>query len=59
MEDTVILTGCSKVTVYNSEGWVEDWPELQTGRHDHACGHFVNKDNQVVRQQHYNDNIHP
>ena len=59
MEDTVVLTGGlyseNKVTVYSSSGWVEDWPELQTGRHDHACGHFVNKDNQVVRQQHYTD----
>ena len=63
MEDTVVLTGGydikTQVTVYNSEGWVEDWAELQTGRFRHACGHFINTDNQVVRQQHYTDNIHP
>ena len=54
MEDTVIITGGqyteSKVTVYNTEGWVADWPELNQGRYDHGCGHFVNTDNQVVRQ---------
>ena len=56
MEDTVIITGGqyteSKVTVYNTEGWVADWPGLNMGRYDHGCGHFVNTDNQVVRQQH-------
>ena len=42
MEEMVILTGGTdtknkdmdtekKVTVYNTEGWVEDWPELQKG----------------------------
>ena len=54
MEDTVIITGGdfkkNQVTVYNTEGWVADWPELNTGRWDHGCGHFVNTDNQVVRQ---------
>ena len=57
MEDTVVLTGGrwtrNEVSVYNSDGWVEDWAPLRTGRLDHACGHFVNTDNQVVRQQHY------
>ena len=28
---------------------MEDWPELNTGRYDHGCGHFVNTDNKVVR----------
>ena len=55
MEDTVVLTGgedtMTQVSVYNSEGWVEDWAQLQTGRYQHACGHFVNTDNQVVRKQ--------
>ena len=59
MEDTVVLTGGrytkNKVSVYSSAGWVEDWNHLLTGRLDHACGHFVNTDNQVVRQQHYTD----
>ena len=56
MEDTVVLTGGrdtkTQVRVYSSTGWVEDWAELQTGRYWHACGYFVNTDNQVVRQQH-------
>ena len=54
MEETVIITGGdfkkNQVTVYNTEGWVADWPELNTGRWDHGCGYFVNTDNQVVRQ---------
>ena len=49
----VILTGgantMSKVTVYNDEGFVADWPELKTGRFDHGCGHYINTDNKVVR----------
>ena len=56
MEEVVVITGGlyteTKVTVYNTEGWVKDWPELQTGGWEHACGHFINTDNQVVRQQH-------
>ena len=54
MEETVIITGGFKtrtqVTVYNTEGFVEDWPSLNTGRYYHGCGHFVNTHNQVVRQ---------
>ena len=37
-----------QVTVYNSLGWVEDWPGLTTGRHGHACGYFVNSDDEMV-----------
>ena len=54
MEEMVIPTGGyyteNKVTVYNTEGWVEDWAQIQKGRYLHACGHFINMDNQVVRQ---------
>ena len=53
LKEMVILTGGqyteSKVTVYNNEGFVKDWPELKTGRYNHGCGHFVNTDNKVVR----------
>ena len=38
----------AEVSVYNSGGWVEDLPGLNTGRHGHGCGHFVNTDNEVV-----------
>ena len=54
LEEVVILTGGadtkSLVTVYNNAGFVEDLPSLNTGRSLHGCGHFVNTDNQVVRQ---------
>ena len=38
----------AEVSVYNSGGWVEDLPGLNTARKGHGCGHFVNNDNQVV-----------
>ena len=54
MEETVIITGGFKtktqVSVYNTEGFLADWPSLNTGRYLHGCSHFVNTDNQVVRQ---------
>ena len=56
LEEVVIITGgkftANKVTVYNTEGWVEDLPSLKQGRYSHGCGHFVNTDNQMVRQLH-------
>ena len=54
MKETIILTGGdytrNQVTVYNTEGFQEDWPGLNMGRYHHGCGHFVNTDNEVVRQ---------
>ena len=38
----------AEVSVYNSGGWLEDLPGLNTARYSHGCGHFVNSDNQVV-----------
>ena len=48
--DALILTGGektrSKVSVYNlgdvSPGYLSDLPDLQVGRQDHGCGHYVN-----------------
>ena len=53
MGDQVIITGglwmaATRVTVYNSLGFVADWPTLKIGRVQHGCGHFVNTDNNVV-----------
>ena len=52
LAEVVIVTGGSEspslVTVYSAQGWVEDWPSLNTGREDHACGHYVNTDNREV-----------
>ena len=53
LEDKVIITGgeCTAtiVSVYNMEGWVENLPDLNTGRQDHGCGHYVDTDNNHVR----------
>ena len=57
MGDQVIITGglwmaATRVTVYNSLGFVADWPSLKIGRVQHGCGHFVNTDNNVVGAWH-------
>ena len=48
----MIVTGggarLAAVTVYSQRGFVEDLPPLGTGRQWHACGHFVNSENQPV-----------
>ena len=56
MGDHVIVTGGSydshvraEVSVYNSQGWAEDYAGLNTGRKEHGCGHYINGDNNVVR----------
>ena len=43
-------TPLTRVTVYNDNGFLADWPQLKTSRHSHGCGHFINADNEVVRQ---------
>ena len=53
MEDHVILTGGydytkKTVSVYSTDGWLEDLPDLLTGRYDHGCGHYVNNDDKLV-----------
>ena len=39
----------AEVSVYNGQGWVEDYAGLNTGRKEHGCGHYINGDNNVVR----------
>ena len=50
MGDHVIVTGGSydshvraEVSVYNGQGWGEDWPSLDTERQQHGCGHYINQ----------------
>ena len=61
LQDFVILTGgydvsyhgpMAQATIYNQQGFQADLPSLNTGRHSHACGHFVNMDMQAVSQYH-------
>ena len=37
------------MSVYNAQGWLEDYAGLNTGRKEHGCGHYINGDNNVVR----------
>ena len=52
--ETVVVTGGgrlfseSTVVVYNTSGFVEQLPDMNTPRRDHACGHYVDSNNQVV-----------
>ena len=43
--DTVVVTGgvvtLTKVSVYSVQGWQEDLPSLNTGRHSHACTSYM------------------
>ena len=47
MADSVIITGgrysYSRVQEYNLQGSVARLPDLNTGRQDHACGHYVHQ----------------
>jgi len=51
-EDRVILTGgartMNKVSVFDKNGFVEQLPDLLTGRSCHACGFFINNDKKKV-----------
>ena len=52
LEETVVITGgyntTRRVSVYSFDGWVEDLPDLLTGRSDHGCGHYINNDDKMV-----------
>ena len=41
----------SKVSVYNIGGWVEDLPDLNTGRYNHGCGNYWDNSNIVILLQ--------
>ena len=51
-DDYVVLTGgdytLSVVSVYNIDGWVEDLPDLNEGRQEHGCGHYVYNSQTIV-----------
>ena len=55
LNDKVIVTGGqyteteTTVSVYNIGGWVEDLPDLNTGRSNHGCGHYEDNNNDDVR----------
>jgi len=42
------LHGASYVTKYDKNGWIEDLPELNTGRFSHGCAHFYSNLNELV-----------
>jgi len=50
-EDSVIVTGGLStktiVSVYNTEGWLEDLPPLNTGRSSHACTSYWSGERRV------------
>ena len=55
---TVVITGgwnldlhepMGRVEMYNTGGSIQRLPDLLTARAEHACGHYVNSNNAVVR----------
>ena len=48
----MVITGgdytMSTASIYSIDGWVEDLPNLLTGRSGHGCGHYINNDNKMV-----------
>ena len=52
LEENVTIFGGydskNTVSVYNSNGWVEDLANLSTGRYHHACGYFTDSSGQMV-----------
>ena len=52
MENSVIITGgyysYTRVARYSHDGYLEDLPGLITGRSGHACGHFIDTQNNIV-----------
>ena len=40
----------SLVQVYTTAGPLERLPDLLTGRHSHACAHYVDSSDRVVRR---------
>merc|ERR1719334_260343 len=47
LKEYVVITGY-KNAVYNIDGFVKDLPDLNTNRGAHGCGHYVNKDMELV-----------
>ena len=37
-----------RVSVYTTQGWLEDWPSLHRSRIQHGCGHYVNTEDKMV-----------
>ena len=51
--DSVVVTGGSVgslVQVYTTAGHLERLPDLITARYHHACAHYVDSSDRVVRQ---------
>ena len=55
MTDTVVVTGGYRtentVVRYGQQGWLEDLPDLITGRYKHACSSFVSSGRVVSKYQ--------
>ena len=54
-DNTYIITGGSltrtTVSRYNKDGWMEDLPDLNTGRDSHSCGTYLDSNNERVRSK--------
>ena len=50
-DESVVMTGgvatSNTVSVYNTQGWLEDLPSLNMGRYQHACTSYMSGENKV------------
>ena len=40
-----------QVNLYNKEGFLNYLPTMNQGRYDHGCGHYINKELELVETQ--------
>ena len=40
-----------QVSLYNEEGFLNYLPMMNQGRYDHGCGHYINKELELVETQ--------
>ena len=46
------------VVRYNEDGFVEDLPDLKTGRFSHACSWYINSQDKMVKKDIYDRVFH-
>ena len=48
MDDQVVITLYHKAKVFNDNGWVKNFPEMNEKRWGHGCGFYINDNKEVV-----------
>ena len=55
LQDSFLMTGGVgteyQVSLYNEDGFLNYLPMMNQGRYDHGCGHYINKELELVETQ--------